>query len=77
MYLFCITDRQPYYHAIKNIFQCVGIHFIDGVPQSLSKYEKENSYCTKASDKEQLDEKENLVVSERLIQFLRENGIIK
>lgn len=77
MYLFCITDRKPYYDTIKNICQSADIHFIDGVPQNLAKYEKENPYSTKASDKEHLDEKGNLAVSERLIQFLRENGIIK
>jgi len=74
VYLFCITNNQPYYDTIKNICQSVGIHFFDGVPQSLNKFENEKLYSTKAGDKEHLNEKGNKIVSERLIELLKENN---
>lgn len=77
VYLFCITEKQPYYNTIKNICQSVGIHFIDEVPQSLMKYEKETPYSTKAADKEHLDEKGNRIVSESLIEFFKKEGVIQ
>lgn len=77
VYMFCITDKQPYYDTIKNICQSVGIRFIDGVPHSLIKYEKEKPNITKAADGEHLNEKGNRIVSESVIQFLKENGVIQ
>ncbi len=76
IYLFCMNKEQPYYDIIKNICQSVGIHFIDSIPQSLNRYEKEHPNITKAADREHLNETGNRIVAEGLIQFLKENKIM-
>jgi hypothetical protein len=75
VYLFCITDKQPYYDTIKNICQSVGIHFIDGVPQALNKFESEKRYITKANDREHLNELGNRIIGEKLIEYFDKNKI--
>lgn len=77
VYLFCITDRQPFYDTIKNICRSVGICFIDGVPQSLNKLENQKPYITRAYDRAHLNELGNRIVAEKLIEFFEENKIIK
>jgi len=77
VYLFCITDKQPYYDTIKNICQSLDIRFIDGVNHSLSKYEKEKPMITKAADREHLNELGHWIISESIIKFLKENGVIQ
>jgi len=75
VYLFCITDRQPYYDTIKNICRSVGIHFIDGVPQGLNQFENEKRYITRANDREHLNELGNRIIGEKLIEYFDKNKI--
>jgi hypothetical protein len=76
VYLFSITDRQPFYDAIKNISRSVGIHFIDGVPQRLNKFENQRPSITKASDRVHLNELGNRIIAEKLIEYFEENKIM-
>lgn len=73
VYLFSITDRQPFYDSIKKICRSVDIHFIDGVPQALNKMEKEKRYITKAADKEHLNELGQRIIGEKLVEYFNKN----
>lgn len=75
VYLFCITNKQPYYDTIKNICRSVDIHFIDGVPQGLNKFESEKRYITRAKDREHLNELGNRIIGEKLIEYFDKNKI--
>jgi len=77
VYLFSVTDRQPYSAAIRRICQSAGIRFIEGVPQALAQAESEERLGTKAADREHLNEKGNRIVAERLLRFLIDAGITR
>jgi hypothetical protein len=77
VYLFCITEKQPYYDTIRNICQSVGIRFIAGVPRGLSEHERERPRSTRAADGEHLNETGDRVVAERIVQALKEEGVVR
>lgn len=75
VYLFSITDKQPFYDSIKTICQSVDIHFIDGVPQALDNYENKTRYITKANDKQHLNELGQRIIGEELIKYFNKNKV--
>lgn len=77
VYLFCVTDKKPYYDAIRNICNSAGIRFIAGVPRGLSEYERERPRSTRAADGEHLNEKGNSVVAEQIVRALNEEGVVR
>jgi hypothetical protein len=77
VYLFCITDRQPYYETIRSICEEVGLRFIEGVPQALGARERQQPLSTKAADREHLNEIGNRVVAESLLESLKADGAVR
>lgn len=77
VYLFCVTEKQPYYDTIRNVCQSVGIRFIAGVPRGLSEHERERPRSTRAADGEHLNETGDRVVAERIVQALKEEGVVR
>lgn len=75
VYLFCITDKQPYFDAIKNICETVGIHFIPDVPQGLKEQEQRKPRSTRSGDGEHLNETGDLIVAQRIVQALKKDGV--
>jgi hypothetical protein len=75
VYLFCITETQPFYDTINNICQSVGIHFIDGVPKGLTKFENERRYITKSHDRAHLNELGDRIIGEKLIEYFNKSKI--
>ena len=76
VYLFSITDRQPYHDAVRSICRSVGITFVEGVPQALREQESRLPRSTRASDGEHLNETGNRIVAETLLRYLHEQGAI-
>ena len=76
VYLFPLTDRQPYHEAIRTICQAVGIRFVDSVTQGLREQESRIPKSTRAADGEHLNETGNRIVAETLIRYLREQGAL-
>ena len=77
VYLFCITDKQPFFDAIKNICEAVDIHFIPDVPQGLIEQEGRHPRSTRAGDGEHLNETGELIVAQRIVQALKKDGVLR
>lgn len=77
VYLFCTSEKKPYYDAIRNICQSTGIHFIAGVPRGLSKHERKRPLSTRAADGEHLNDTGNRIVAKRIVQALKEEDIVR
>jgi hypothetical protein len=74
IYVFFVSDEQPFYDEFKKIVQKVNFNIIEGVPKSVREYEK-RGFVTKHADKRHWNELGHQIAAEKIIEYFKKMGL--